>query len=164
MYHYQELSTFSSESGKFPFDSNPSLVTNEVSYLQQNKTPAEDKYTISYGKENTCAGVCTAKTKVESPFLVSSRFSAFGCLSLQTYKVKFEQIGECQHLSRKVPIGTVLKGLNLVNLDYVETPTCTFISLLLWMFHIQGTLSVGYKEHTVLQHPVPGRCSACGRV
>lgn len=69
-------------SGKFPFNSNPSLVTNTVVYLQQNKTSTEDKYTSSYEKASVYVGVCTAKTRVEAPFLVfhhASVLLAFWC-------------------------------------------------------------------------------------
>lgn len=50
-------------SGKFPFDTSPSLVANEVAYLQQNKTPTGDKYTTSYEKASAYGGVCTGKTR-----------------------------------------------------------------------------------------------------
>lgn len=74
--------------GKFSFDSGPSLVANEVSYLQQNKTSTEDKYTTSYGKVSVYVGVCMAETKGEAPFLVfhhASVLLTFCCFLLQSH-------------------------------------------------------------------------------
>lgn len=52
-----------------------------------------------------------AETKVETPFLVLITLQCFWLFVAFCYKVKFEPIDECQHLSRKIHIGTICKGL-----------------------------------------------------